>query len=389
MKLTLSQLKILELIKDKGKISRKKMAQELNLTPAAITKSIELLLQNSIIQEIEYKKSTGGRRAINIAINSNWIGKILGISLTPTSVMVSVGTIDGKIFKTKRYEIEKNIDILDYLEKIIEYELNNSKGIKIVSIAITGLINSDTGIIIFSPHYKRKKIEIIKRLKEKFELVFFIENDVRAMAMSEKYFGCTNKNNNYVVLNVSEGIGSSIVANGKIVTGHGFISGEIGHVIMNRNSLRKCSCGKRGCLEAEASNKAIINKVVAMIKLNNYSFLKTRLKEKNELEIEDILDAVDKRDLLCTKICSEAIITIAHSIDMIISLINPEKIILVGKIFANELLFRNLKLELQKVTLEEQVYELVLSKIQDKMEILNPISIVRHNIFKMNQGGEI
>lgn len=389
MKLTLSQLKILQLIKDKGKISRKKMAQELNLTPAAITKSIELLLKKSIIQEIEYKKSTGGRRAINIAINSNWIGKILGISLTPTSIIVSTGTIDGKIFKTKRYEIEKNIDILDYLEKIIEYEINHSKEIKIVSIAITGLINSDTGIIIFSPHYKRKKIEIIKRLKEKFELVFFIENDVRAMAMSEKYFGCTNKNNNYVVLNVSEGIGSSIVANGQIITGHGFISGEIGHVIMNRNSLRKCSCGKRGCLEAEASNKAIINKVIAMIKLNNYSFLKTRLKEKNELEIEDVLDAVDKRDLLCTKICSEAIITIAHSIDMIISLINPEKIILVGKIFTNELLFRNLKLELQKVTLEEQVYELVLSKIQDEMEILNPISIVRHNIFKINQGGEI
>ena len=69
---------------------------------------------------------------------------------------------------------------------------------------------------------------------------------------------------------------------------------------------------------------------------------------------------------------------------MIISLINPDKIILVGELFKEKLLLNTLKLELQKVTLEEQKYDLTVSNILDKMHTYNPISVVRHNLFKKN-----
>ncbi|MGL6023889.1 MAG: ROK family protein, partial [Cetobacterium sp.] len=192
------------------------------------------------------------------------------------------------------------------------------------------------------------------------------------------------KSENYVILNVSEGIGSSIFMNGNLLSGHGFISGEIGHVVMDRSSLRKCSCGKRGCLEAEASNKAIINRITSTIKLNNYSSLKERLNTKGYLNILDVLDGVKERDFLSTKISTEAMVTIAHSIDMIISLVNPEKIILVGELFKEQLLLSTLKLELQKVTLEEQKYELIVSDMLHEMHSYNPISVVRHNLFRKN-----
>ncbi|MGL6066890.1 MAG: ROK family transcriptional regulator, partial [Cetobacterium sp.] len=73
-----------------------------------------------------------------------------------------------------------------------------------------------------------------------------------------------------------------------------------------------------------------------------------------------------------------------HSIDMIISLINPERIILVGELFGEKLLLSTLKLELQKVTLEEQKYELVVSDTLESMHSYNPIAVVRHNLFKKN-----
>lgn len=384
MEFTQSQLRILEMIKNKNRISRKKIAEELDLTPAAITKSIEPLLQCGIVLEVAQRESTGGRRAIDLSLNKYWVGKILGISLTPTSLVVSIGNIAGEIFKSKNYKIDETKELSEYLEEIIDRELKEEKGIKVISMAITGLINSEKGIIVFSPHYKRKKIDIRDKIENRFKIPTLVENDVRAMALTERYFGSAQESENYVVLNVSEGIGSSIFVNGNLLSGHGFISGEIGHVVMDRSSLRRCSCGKRGCLEAEASNKAIINRLVSMIKLNNYSSLKEKLTSKGEIGILDVIDGVKERDFLSTKISTEAMVIIAHSIDMIISLINPDKIILVGELFKEKLLLNTLKLELQKVTLEEQKYDLTVSNILDKMHTYNPISVVRHNLFKKN-----
>lgn len=384
MDFTQSQLRILEMIKNKNKISRKRIAEELELTPAAITKSIEPLLQCGIVIEVSQRESTGGRRAIDLSLNKYWVGKILGISLTPTSLIISVGNVAGEIFKTKSYRISEEKELIDNLENIIEKELEEENGIKVISMAITGLINSEKGVIIFSPHYKRKKIDIRDKIEKKFNLPTLIENDVRAMALTEKYFGGAQDSENYVVLNVSEGIGSSIFVNGSLLSGHGFISGEIGHVVMDRSSLRRCSCGKRGCLEAEASNKAIVNRLISMIKLNNYSSLKEKLNTKGTIGILDVLQGVKDRDFLSTKVSTEAMVTIAHSIDMVISLINPEKIILVGELFKENLLFNTLKLELQKVTLEEQKYDLIVSNMLNEMHTYNPISVVRHNLFKKN-----
>lgn len=384
MEFTQSQLRILEMIKNKNRISRKKIAEELDLTPAAITKSIEPLLQCGIVLEVAQRESTGGRRAIDLSLNKYWVGKILGMSLTPTSLVVSIGNIAGEIFKSKNYKIDETKELSEYLEEIIDKELKEEKGIKVISMAITGLINSEKGIIVFSPHYKRKKIDIRDKIENRFKIPTLVENDVRAMALTERYFGSAQESENYVVLNVSEGIGSSIFVNGNLLSGHGFISGEIGHVVMDRSSLRRCSCGKRGCLEAEASNKAIINRLVSMIKLNNYSSLKEKLTLKGEIGILDVIDGVKERDFLSTKISTEAMVIIAHSIDMIISLINPDKIILVGELFKEKLLLNTLKLELQKVTLEEQKYDLTVSNILDKMHTYNPISVVRHNLFKKN-----
>ncbi|MEG0069528.1 ROK family transcriptional regulator [Cetobacterium sp.] len=384
MDFTNSQLRILEMIKNKKRISRKKIAEELGLTPAAITKSVSPLLELGVVLEDCEGESTGGRKPIELILNRECLGNVLGISLTPTALVISVGDILGNIFSSKSYEILDTDDLIEFLKKIIKKELLDEKKIKVISLVLTGLVNSDNGVLIFSPHYKWKKVNLKDTIEKEFELPVLVENDVRAMALSERYFNTSKESNNFVVLNVSEGIGSSIFVEGDLLSGHGFISGEIGHVVMDRSSLRRCSCGKRGCLEAEASNQAIVNKMFSMIKLNNYSSLKEKLNQNGVITIEDVLEAVNKRDFLSTKVATEAMVTIAHSIDMIISILNPEKIILVGELFKEKYLLNTLKLELQKVTLEEQKYELVVSDLLDKIHIYNPISVVIHNIFRKN-----
>lgn len=378
------KLKILELIKERAGISRIDISREFDITPAAVGKIINEFLEKKIIIEEREGESTGGRRPSLLNINKEKIGQVLGVYFAPIFVQITCGDIDGRIFSTRRYRLgDLGVEIIEETEKIIEKELKKNKKIKVISVVMNGLVDGEKGISIFSPHYNTKNIPIVDRFQKKFKKKVYIENDVRAMALVEKVFGECKKNYNFVVLNVEEGVGGSIYLNDMLYHGYGSMSGELGHMVVKRNSLEKCSCGKRGCLETEVSNRAIIKKIMTQIRINNqYSSLKKILDEGKKLEIKDVLNGVDERDMLSLSVTGEAIQYIAYAIDMIISVINPEKIILYGEFFQNEYIFNSLLSEIGKITLDEQNYQIKRSKFYENIYEIAPLALGNYLIFK-------
>lgn len=378
------KLKILELIKAKNGISRIDISREFGITPAAVGKVINEFLEKKIIIEEREGESTGGRKPSLLNINKDKIGNILGVYFAPTFVQVTIGDIDGNIFSTRRYRLgDLGGDIVGSTEEIIEKELTKNKDIEVISVVMNGLVDSERGVSIFSPHYNTKNISIVERFQKKFRKKVYLENDVRVMALVEKVFGECRDNQNFVVLNVEEGVGGSIYLNDMLYHGYGSMSGELGHMVVKRNSLEKCSCGKRGCLETEVSNRAIIKKIMAQIRINNqYSSLKKVLDEGKKLEIKDVLEGVEERDMLSLSVVGEAIQYIAYALDMIISVINPEKIILYGEFFQNKYIFKSLLNEIGKITLDEQNYQIKRSKFYEKIYEIAPLALGNYLIFK-------
>ncbi len=80
--------------------------------------------------------------------------------------------------------------------------------------------------------------------------------DGKAMAMAEGWKGAAQGLANYCVMSVSTNIGAGIVLDGEVIDGASGNAGHVGHVIVEPNG-RRCGCGARGCLEAEASGLAI------------------------------------------------------------------------------------------------------------------------------------
>lgn len=384
MKIENLKLKILELIKAKNGISRIDISREFGITPAAVGKVINEFLEKKIIIEEKEGESTGGRKPSLLNINKDKIGNILGVYFAPTFVQVTIGDIDGNIFSTRRYRLgDLGGDIVGSTEEIIEKELTKNKDIEVISVVMNGLVDSERGVSIFSPHYNTKNIFIVERFQKKFRKKVYLENDVRVMALVEKVFGECRDNQNFVVLNVEEGVGGSIYLNDMLYHGYGSMSGELGHMVVKRNSLEKCSCGKRGCLETEVSNRAIIKKIMAQIRINNqYSSLKKVLDEGKKLEIKDVLEGVEERDMLSLSVVGEAIQYIAYALDMIISVINPEKIILYGEFFQNKYIFKSLLNEIGKITLDEQNYQIKRSKFYEKIYEIAPLALGNYLIFK-------
>lgn len=381
------KIKTLELIKNSNGISRSELAKELDITPAGVGKVVNRFLENGIIEETSVGVSTGGRRPLILKINEKKIGEILGVSLAPRFIQIVLGDISGKILKSKKYSLKKRLlekehNILELTEKLIEREIKKNSDISIISVVMNGMVDSENGISIFSPHYNWKNINLKKRFEDRFRVKVFVENDVRAMALTEKIFGSCKENQNFVVMNIGDGVGGSIFLNDAPYHGYGSISGELGHMVVRRNSPEKCSCGKKGCLETEVSNVAIIKKITSQIKLNNYSSLKNILIEKGALTINDILKGVAEKDMLTFNIVIDAINMIATAIDGIISVINPEKIVLFGEIFQNRFLFETLVNEIKKVTLDEQYYEIKKSEFSKNIYEIAPLAVVSYKIFK-------
>lgn len=95
-----------------------------------------------------------------------------------------------------------------------------------------------------------------ERLLTRLSLPTWVDNDAKALALAEGWLGSAVAQNDYISMVVSTGVGGGIVLNGRLLDGDSGNAGHVGHVIVEPDG-RRCRCGGRGCLEAEASGTAI------------------------------------------------------------------------------------------------------------------------------------
>ena len=93
-------------------------------------------------------------------------------------------------------------------------------------------------------------------LAELTGLPVFGDGDAKALALAEGWRGAAKGYDSFIAMVVSTGVGGGIVLNGRLLDGDTGNAGHIGHVIVEPDG-RRCVCGARGCLEAEASGPAI------------------------------------------------------------------------------------------------------------------------------------
>jgi glucokinase len=101
-----------------------------------------------------------------------------------------------------------------------------------------------------------REFPLRERLEMSTGLAVFGDGDAKALALAEGWLGAARGVDNFMAMVVSTGVGGGIVLNGQLLDGESGNAGHIGHVIVEPNG-RRCVCGGRGCLEAEASGPAI------------------------------------------------------------------------------------------------------------------------------------
>ena len=95
-----------------------------------------------------------------------------------------------------------------------------------------------------------------RRMEDATGLPVHVDNDAKAVALAEGWVGAAAGVGAYIGMVVSTGIGGGIVLDGRLLDGRAGNAGHIGHVVVEPGG-RPCFCGGRGCLEGEASGRAI------------------------------------------------------------------------------------------------------------------------------------
>jgi len=193
-----------------------------------------------------------------------------------------------------------------------------------ISITMPGFVNTELGLNTSYPTTD-ERCQIKNIIEQRYKKRTFIENDSTAIAIAEHKFGRAKNTNDVLVINLNWGVGLGMIINGKLFKGSSGLAGEFSHIpLSNLNKL--CSCGKRGCLEVEASLEAVISNVMEKIKKGDTTILST----KKEIDINDILSAANNGDQLAIESIGAIGYTLGKGISTLIHIINPEKIIISG-----------------------------------------------------------
>jgi len=173
---------------------------------------------------------------------------------------------------------------------------------------------------------------ISKLLSERVGAVIRIENDARAMALGEKYFGSCKDVENALCINLGWGIGLGIIVNHQVYSGnHGF-AGEFGHIVIDENGPL-CHCGKRGCLEIMASGNAISKKAKKALQEGQESMVMKMVHgDIDSVDTKLIVQAAKEGDLFSIEILEEIGNYIGKALAVLINIFSPEMIVIGGSV---------------------------------------------------------
>ncbi len=146
---------------------------------------------------------------------------------------------------------------------------------------------------------------------------------------------------NLVLLTLGTGIGGAVAMNNRVIRGPRRILGEIGHMVVNPYSERRCGCGNFGCFETEAGKQAIIDKAVQALQAGRESLIAELAgNDPQRVTPEIIAQAARAGDEVAVEVYRCVGNWIGMAICSIIVLCDPDLVILGGGIAAaGEVLF--------------------------------------------------
>lgn len=266
-------------------------------------------------------------------------GPVVGIDLGGTKMLAGLvettGLVRSRVLRPSSDLKDQPEVLLDRLAEAAN-EAAEMAGIPLKDVAGIGLVvpgplNRARDTVTVAPNLGWTNLAARDALRARLGGVkVFLENDVRGAALAEHALGAGRRVRSMLAVFVGTGVGGGLIVNGRLYHGTHGGAGEIGHVVVRAGGPR-CSCGRRGCLEALAARAAIAGYVAQAAERGRETVLVEMLHGHFEtLTSRDLAQAVEQNDQVALNAARKSARYVGTAIGSVANLLDPALVVLGG-----------------------------------------------------------
>ncbi|WP_276088991.1 ROK family protein [Pedobacter sp. JY14-1] len=301
-----------------------------------VTSIVNDLSAEGFVVEHGLAPSTGGRRPVAFLLNSEQKRYIVAVAVDQLAVQIVIYDQFNQAqapVKMISLKLAEDKDALQQLVRFINQHIASSGIAKEsflgVGIGMPGFMDTEKGIN--HTFFKTgEDVSLRDHLNKEIGLPVFIDNDSTVIALAEHKFGVGKGQKDVLVVNIGWGIGLGMIIHGQLFRGHSGLAGEFSHIPLSQSN-KLCSCGKRGCLEVDASLLVLVERAKEKMAQGTSSSMEHLFRDDTKLPGDHLLDAAKAGDPLAVSLLSEAAFLVGKGIATLIHIINPKQIILSGR----------------------------------------------------------
>lgn len=341
-----NQAAILKTIYLCGPIKRSEVARRLGLTLPTITTNINSMMARGIVRETGSERSIthfAGRKAhlVDIVPESRHFA---GVEIQGMRRTVCLLDYRGKVLYQKEHtgeerEYGKNIALTcGMVDRALSACGLRPEDIAGIGVCLPGLVDTQQGVLEVRPSYSwtHKNIRADMASRMNYPGPIYVENNACARAYGAQLFRREDLGDaqTFAYLFLNQGIACPLVLNTAIDFGSVVGAGEVGHMVMVPNG-EPCSCGNRGCLEAYASDTAVLRSCAQAIERGEAPVLR-RLRGEGPLSMEQVLAAQEAGEEAVARIVGQAVHILGVAVANINNFACPSRMLIEGGLFCRQ-----------------------------------------------------
>ncbi len=313
-------LTILDIIRNNPGVSRKNIATIGGINPSTVTYLTALLIDNGFITEGDTIRSNNGRRPVGIFLHSECYNAST-VYHDGSCYRIAFFSFDGTVIEDAPLDVDEYPQADTLVNEIAE---------KFNKITKRFSKHSTLGITVVLPTKPFYGIwidfgDICEKIRELTGVsVRFINRATAGVVTHWLARGLNNRKGRMVYLDIGDEIDCSIIIDGQPLFENEPKSHTIGHTSINFNG-EICRCGRRGCLNAYASNHAVIKSLK-----EKKNFIDNTVLTENS-SLQDIAQAYKNQDELAEFIINSTAPYVALSIVSLINFYKPTEIVVGGQ----------------------------------------------------------
>lgn len=366
------------------------LSKELDVSVPKVTSLIGELIKEGLIKDYGKIESTGGRKPnlYGIVPDSAFF---IGVDVKQSHINIGLSDLQKNLVRISEklpFHLDNTKESLESLcvyiqDFIADLEVPSDRVLGI-GLNLSGRINYQTGHSYSFFHFDENPLAGV--IQARVGIPVFLENDSRAMAYGEFCAGVVENEKDVLFLNLDYGIGVGILFDGQVYYGKSGYAGEIGHIPIFDNE-RICHCGKKGCLETEASGWALTRMFREKLAEGSSSVITTIKGISSEkINMDDIIEAALNDDVLAIELIARVGENLGRGIAALINVLNPELVVLGGSLIATgDYLYLPIKTALNKYSLSlvNNDSQLKISKLGERAGILGACLLVRNRMLEI------